>query len=88
MVSVTNLFGTVTSWSIGYARISGGGSTKQVLDRKLYLRNRIEHYGMNLSSGKMPWLNSLTKEHQAKYKHELRQIMEVEAEAMFIANPF
>ena len=88
MVSVTTLFGTVTSRSIGYARTSGGGDTKQVLDRKSYLRDRIEHFGMNLSSGKMPWLNSLIKEHQAKYKHELRQIMEVEAEAIFMVNPF
>ncbi len=63
-------------------------TTKQVLDRKSYLRDQIEHYDMNLSSGKMPWLNSLIKECQAKCKHELRQIMEAEAEAMFMANPF
>ena len=29
-VSITTLFGTVTSRSIGYARTSGGGDTKQV----------------------------------------------------------
>ena len=63
-------------------------TTKQVLDHKSYLRDRIKHYDINLSSGKMPWLNSLIQECQAKCKHELRQIMEAEAEAMFMANPF
>ena len=63
-------------------------TTKQVLDRKSYLRERINHYGVNLSARKVPWLNSFIKEWQSKCNHELRQIMEAEAEAMFMANPF
>ena len=32
--------------------------------------------------------NSFIKEWQSKCNHELRQIMEAEAEAMFMASPF
>tara|TARA_B100000073_G_C23300816_1_gene398559 strand:+ start:272 stop:430 length:159 start_codon:yes stop_codon:yes gene_type:complete len=52
------------------------------------LRDRIKHFGINLPSGKMPWLNTLMQEWQAQCKHELRQILEAEAEATFMANPF
>ena len=38
MVSVTTLFGTVTSRSIGYARTSGGGDTKQAAGLEVQIK--------------------------------------------------